>query len=386
MKKVVSILLVLVMAFGLLAGCSSGSQASASPSPSAAASASPTAKTSGFKIGMCTANFGNTWCAQFVSDFEKRADEYKAEGILADYQVATVSADLTDQINQCNAMINSGIDALLIWCVSPTGVKPIVDLALENNVMVIISNENAAYEGTYSIIGNNYGFQDILTKWLAAQLPNGGNIVSITGVDGFDANTVRQQAVSDVLSKSPNIKTLASAPGNWSTTTAQSVMSTFLSTYGNKIDGVLTQDVMADGILKAYENANVKPKLMTGDYTKSYLKSWAALPDLKSISVTYDPGIIVTCLDVAVNLLAGKTFKDGMLEPNPLDSSLVNTVTVNPGFVVTKEGDSTASWMQGYTGTKAITLDKALDMLKDSEDTAALDGYLSRDEVNAWFK
>lgn len=341
-------------------------------------------KTDGFKIGMCTANFGNTWCAQFVEDFESRAEEYKEEGLLADYQIATVSADLTDQINQCNAMINSGIDALLIWCVSPTGVKPIVDLAQANDVLVIISNEAAAYEGTYAIIGNNYGFQHILTEWLAEELEGTGNIVEITGVDGFDGNTQRLQAVDDVLADYPDINRMASAPGNWSATDAQEVMTTFLSTYNN-IDGVLAQDVMGDGILKAFENAEVTPSVLTGDYTKSFLKSWSEIEEMQSCTVSYDPGIIITCLDVAMNLLQGKTLKEEILEPNPLNENLINTVMVDPVYCVTREGEQDVKWLEDYPNTKAITLEEALELLKDFEDTAALDGWLDREVVEGWF-
>lgn len=340
----------------------------------------------GFSIGMCTANFGNSWCAQFVDDFTLRAEEYKAEGLISDYQVATVQANITDQINQCIAMINSGIDALLIWCVSETGVKPIVDLALANDVLVIICNESAAYEGTYNIGGSCYHQLHILTQWLAEQLPEGGDLVYISGVDGFSGNEQRNQAVADVLANYPDIQIIAQAPGNWSNSDAQNVMTTFLSTYGDEFDGLLAQDVMGDGILAAYKNAGVEPTLITGDNTKSFLTAWKGYENMNSCTVSYDPGIIVTCLDVAMNLLQGKTFKDGILEPNTSDPNLVNAVYVDPYYVVTREGDQNAAWLAEYPNTMALTLDTALEMLKDKEDTAALDGYLDRAVVEAWFE
>ena len=340
----------------------------------------------GFSIGMCTANFGNSWCAQFVDDFTMRAEEYKAEGILADYQVATVSADLTDQINKCIAMINSGIDALLIWCVSATGVSSVVELAKANDVLVIIANEAAAYEGTYNIGGSCYDQMHILAQWLFEQLKDGGKLVSITGVDGFAGNNQRLQAVDDLLKDYPNIEIIASAPGNWSNSDAQAVMTTYLSTYGDQFDGLLAQDVMGDGILAAYQNAGVEPTLLTGDNTKSFLKAWKGYEHMNSCTVSYDPGTIVTCLDVAVNLLQGKQFKEGVLQPNMMDESLVNAVYVAPYYCVTLEGDQNAPWLANYPTTKALTLDEALEMLKDKEDTAALDGWLDREVVESWFE
>jgi len=53
--------------------------------------------------------------------------------------------------------------------------------------------------------------------------------------------------------------------------------------------------------------------------------------------------------------------------------------------VVTREGDQNASWMEGLNGTKAITLDKAVDLVKDMENTDCLDGWLTQDEIDAYF-
>lgn len=344
------------------------------------------AEDEGFSIGMCTANFGNSWCAQYVDDFTTRAEEYKAEGLISDYQIATVQSDLTDQINKCIAMINSGIDALLIWCVSETGVKSIVDLALANDVLVIICNESAAYEGTYNVCGSCYHQLHILTNWLAEQLPNGGKLVYISGIDGFAGNEQRNQAIRDVLANYPDIEIIAQAPGNWSNSDAQAVMTTFLSTYGGQFDALLAQDVMGDGILAAYKNADVEPTLLTGDNSKNFLKAWKSYDNMNSCTVSYDPGNVVTCLDVAINLLQGKTFKDGILEPNTSDPNLINAVVVNPYYCVTREGDQNAVWLADYPTTEALTLDKALEMLADKEDTACLDGYLDRAVVESWFE
>ena len=123
---------------------------------------------------------------------------------------------------------------------------------------------------------------------------------------------------------------------------------------------------------------------MTGDYLKSYLKAWKEIDGLKSCSVTYDAWIGCTALDVALNLLQGKTFKDGVLQPNPADESMINAIVVDPAYVVTLEGDQNAPWMEGLT-SKAITLDEALELLADKDDTAALDGGLSTEEVAALF-
>lgn len=396
-KKLLAIMLVGAMVFSMAACAketstsdSSGNKnnaatSNANTSNNSASSNTSSNKKDGFVIGFSNGYWGNTWRSQMVQDFEDRCKEYQKEGIISDYMVSNTESDATEQLNQINAMIDAGVDAILIDAVSPTTIQSAVQKAQDAGILVVIANDPAAYPDTICVAGNNYSWQKIQVMWLVEQIKGKGNIVRITGVAGNSADTLRQQADDDVLPQYPDIKILASQPGNWSETDAQSIMTTFLSSYDN-IDAVLAQDVMAEGILKAFENAGVKPTIMTGDYTKSFLTKWAEMDDLNTIAVPYAPGNAVTALDVAVRLLQGKTIDESCLVPNPMDSDLVNTIMVDPPYVVTREGDPNAPWMEGLNGTKAITLEKALELMADKPDTAALDGYLSQEEVDKFFK
>jgi ribose transport system substrate-binding protein len=370
MKKMIFVLISLLLAMGFFFACGSKKTDTGG---------------GGFKIGLSTAVWGNTWSAAYVKDFEEAAEAYKRQGLISEYQVATSASDIVQQINACTAMINNGLDALLIWPVSAEGIKPIIDLALEKGTLTIICNDPAAYEGTYGVFGNNDAFQEVITNWFVEQLGGQGNIIQIAGVFGHPANEPRQAVVDRILAGYPSIRTLAIGEGKYSTTDAQAAMTTFLSTY-SAIDGVLTQDVMSAGILNAYKNAGIEPRLVTGDYTKEYIDMWAALPDLNSITVTVSPGIIKDALGIALNLLQGKEFKDGALQPNPLNPGLINCIIRDPAYVVTREGDPNAPWMRGLNGSKAITLDEAVSRVKDMQNTDCLDGWLTQDEVDGYFK
>ncbi len=336
----------------------------------------------GFRVALSTAVWGNTWAAAYVKDFEEAAEAYKTAGVISEYQVVTSPSDLTKQINDCTALINKGIDALMIWPVSAEGIRPIVDLAKEKGVLVMICNDPAAFEGTYGVFSNNEAFMSTITNWFVNQLGGKGDIIQIAGIFGHPANEPRQAVVDQILSGYPDIKTLAIGEGKYSTTDTQAAMSVYLSTYP-KIDGVLTQDVMSVGILNAYKNAGITPTLVTGDYTKEFLDMWAAMPELNSITVTVSPGIIKDALGMTLDLLQGKTFKE--LQPNPADPTLVNCIIRDPAYVVTREGDQNAPWMEGLKGSKAITLDQAVTLVKDMQNTDCLDGWLSQEEIDAYF-
>ncbi len=393
-RKIFAVLLSGAMVVGL-AACTSGTSSSESSgggessSESGGASGALTSfesdKEDGFVVGFSNGYWGNTWRAQMVEDFEQRAEEYKAEGVLSDYMVSNTNSDATEQLNQINAMIDAGVDAIMIDAVSPTTIKSAVEKAQNQGILVVVTNDPAAYDGTICVCGDNYTWQEIQAKWLVEQLGGEGDIVEVSGVSGNSADTLRVQANEDILAQYPDINVLASSPGSWSQTEAQSVMTTFLSSYDN-IDAVLAQDVMGEGIIKAYENAGKEPTIMTGDYTKSFLEVWSTMPDLNTIGVSYAPGNAVPALDVTVGLLQGKTIKEDVLEPNPMDESLVNAIMLDPPYVVTREAEPDAVWMEGLEGTQAISLDEALEIMADQASTAALDGWLTPEQVDEFFE
>ena len=321
-----------------------------------------------------------------VEDFETRANEYKEAGVIADVMISNTNNDPTEQLNQINAMIDSGVDAIIIDAVSPTTIKSAVEKAQHEGILVVVSNDPAYYEGTICVCGDNYTWQKIQVEWLVDQLGGAGEIVEIDGVAGNSADTLRVKANKDVLANYPDIKVLAAAPGGWSETEAQALMTTFLSSY-EKIDAVLEQDVMGEGVIKAYENAGKDLPIMTGDYTKAFLTKWSQFPDLNSIGVSYAPGNSVPGLDVAVRLLQGKTVKPEVLVPNPMDESKVNAIMVEPPYVVTRDGDNSAEWAQNLPETtQLISLEEALEIMADQPDTAALDGYPAQEVIDSYFE
>lgn len=394
MKKIWVFMLVALFVLAAFAGCvqkqeaadadaQAGDNAAADASDADAVDASSDGE--GFVIGYANGYIGNTWRSQMVENFETKAEELKAAGIIKDYTIANTDNDVTEQMNQLNTMINDGVDALIIDPVSPTSLTSVVAKAKEKGILVVISNDPAAYEGTVAVVGNNYSWFEIQTKWIAEKLSGKGDIVMIDGVSGNAADTLRKQAAADVLANYPDIKVLGSAPGNWSQADAQSVTSTFLSSYEN-IDGILTQDVMAEGVLRAYETADKKVPIMTGDYIFSFLRKWAEDDSIDTIGVPYAPGISVDSLNVTIRLLQGKEIDEKYLSPNPMDESLVNAIMIDPPYVVTNEGDQDAPWMEGYDFTKAISIDEAVALGEGKPETAALDAWLSDEQIDAFFK
>jgi len=385
-KKTIALMLSLLLAGGMLAACGKSSEDTpATETSSAGTSAAEdttvkdnqdtTAPAASGEIvaGLANGYMGNTWRAQFVEAFETKAEELKQAGVLKDYMTASTDTDVTEQMNQINNMISSGVNLILLNPISPASVTPIQAACDAAGVLLVIDTDPAAVdENLIEVLVDNKQYFEIMTKWFVEALDGKGNIVHITGTPGMPADLVRQQVVEDILADYPDINVLATAPGSWSQTESQAAMSTFLSTYDN-IDGVLTQDVMAEGILRAYETAGKEPPVMTGDYVFSFFRKWQDMPELEACATTFQPHGSAEGLQYGIRIMQGKTLKEGILGPNPLDETMINAINMPPAYCVTyNEEPADASWKQGYELTEFITCEQAVALGEGQPDTASL--------------
>ena len=387
-KKLVSILLVAVLAFSLAACSSKGSSDGEKESKNKTEDTDKAEhKTKGIKLGISNGYYGNTWRAQFVKGMEELCDQYKADGTLSDYQIVNSTGDVTEELNNINGLISSGVDILMISPNSPTSMGSVIQSAIDQGITVIIFNDAAAYEGTYCIYNDQSAFWEIQAKWFAEKLGGKGNLVQITGSSGNSTSELRISCAAKVFEKYPDIKILASAPGEWSETTAQSVMSTFLSTYGNEIDAAMAEDVMANGLARAYENAGITPKVMSGDTQKSFIDWNLKNPDVATIASPSVPAIGVNAINMALKIYMGEELKDGILKPNQEDETMVNAIVIPMPFVIVSQKEDTKGvWTEGYDDTKFITTEEAAKMCEGKEDSYMLDMSMSDEQLNSYFK
>jgi ribose transport system substrate-binding protein len=344
-------------------------------------------KTKDFVIGFANGYFGNNWRAQFIDDAVAVADKWKARGIVKEFIVQNVNDDVTKQIVQLNSLIDQGVDCLIINPVSAESLAGVVRRAKQMGVLIVNADDPAAYAGTYSVCGDHRAFIGIQAKWLSEQLKSPAKVVHVHGLDGNSCDKVRMDETRGILAKNPNVDIIAEAPGGWNETKAQDIMSNWLSAYP-KIDAVMTQDIQAEGILRAYDIAGKPYPVMTGDYNMGFFRKWAANPKLQTIGVTYNPGIGGDAVEVAIRLLMGWKFKAGVLEPNQVNPKLINTVTVSPAFVITKEAAPNGAWLKGYNlgdFTKKISLAEAIKLGEGKPDAYLLDGTLEDSVVDALF-
>jgi ribose transport system substrate-binding protein len=194
-----------------------------------------------FKIYLSMSYIGNDWQAEAENEIKAMAAS-KSMRDKVDLQIQVAGPNAQKQIQQINAMIQAGAQAILVYPISPTALNAVVKTACDRGIVVAaydsIITEPCAYN--FHIDQEEWGQHQ--AEWLAKKLNGKGDVVIIDGVPGTSVDTLRKKGELEVLAKYPDIHVVAEANGMWSQAVARTELSKILATHSwDKIDGLLMQ-------------------------------------------------------------------------------------------------------------------------------------------------
>ncbi len=194
-----------------------------------------------YKIFLSMSFIGNDWQAE-AANMVKAMAAHKSLADKVDLQVQVAGPNAQRQIQQINAMVQQGADAIVIFPISPTALNQVVKNACDKGVLVFAYDAEITEECAYNIHIDQLEAGRVTAEWLVEKLDGKGNVVVITGVPGTSVDTQRTAAAKEVFAKHPDIKIVGEAVGMWSQATARTELSKILATQNwDAIDGLWMQ-------------------------------------------------------------------------------------------------------------------------------------------------
>lgn len=194
-----------------------------------------------FKIFLSMSFIGNDWQAE-AANMVKAMAAHPSMADKVDLQVQVAGPNAQRQIQQINAMVQAGAQAIVIFPISPTALNAAVKNACDKGVLVFAYDAEITEPCAYNISIDQEEAGRVTAEWLVKKLDGKGNIVAITGVPGTSVDTLRTKAAKEVFAKHPDIKIVAEAVGMWSQATARTELSKILATRSwDDIDGLWMQ-------------------------------------------------------------------------------------------------------------------------------------------------
>ena len=230
----VGLLTAAVMAAGC--GSSSGGTSASGSSSGPSGGQSHAGK---YKIALSLSYTGNDWQNE-AANLVKAAAATPPYDQKVDLRVDIAGADVTKQIQTLNNEINAGMNAIIVYPISPTALNATIQKACQQGIVVYAYDSLVTAPCAYNVHIDQYEWGIKSATWLAKKLNGKGQIANISGVPGTTVDTDREQALKDVLKNYPNIHIAGSANGEWAQAQGKTAFVQIQSGHPN-LDGIYAE-------------------------------------------------------------------------------------------------------------------------------------------------
>lgn len=194
-----------------------------------------------YKIFLSMSFIGNDWQAE-AANMVKAMAGHESLVDKVDLKIQVAGPNAQRQIQQINAMVQAGADAIVIFPISPTALNSVVKNACAKGVLVFAYDAEITEPCAYNISIDQPEAGRVTAEWLVEKLDGKGEIIVITGVPGTSVDNLRTTAAKEVFAKHPGITVVSEAVGMWSQAVARTELSKILATRNwDNIDGLWMQ-------------------------------------------------------------------------------------------------------------------------------------------------
>ena len=228
--------------------------------------ASGAARADNERLAVFTKNQTNPYFQVVRLGTEAAAKQMKAT---VTHYVPTKPDSIPEQMNQIEDVIVKKPDAIVFIPVDYKAMVPGVQKINAAKIPVVNVTDRSEAGTFVTFVGaSDYDLGKETARSLFKAMGGKGNVIAIEGVKGSLTNVDRMRGMNEVLKEFPNIKLLASQPGNYQRLQALQVMENLMQSYP-QIEGIFAaNDAMASGAIEAMEGANRKALVVGINGTK----------------------------------------------------------------------------------------------------------------------
>ncbi|MBQ8305252.1 MAG: substrate-binding domain-containing protein [Blautia sp.] len=211
----------------------------------------------GLKIGYACVDMNNTFQTYLVA-----AAKAKAEELGADITIVDAQNDVVKQQDQVNAMIQQGVDALVVVCADSSAMAPVTMAAQDAGIPLVYCNTNPFTDGEVlpelvHYIGSDEIQAGRYQGEMIGEAIGSGKVAIIQGGLVHEATYKRTEGNKQVFEESyPDIEVIAEETAEWQRDKAIDVVNNWLSAYGDELTAIsANNDEMALGAIEALKKA-----------------------------------------------------------------------------------------------------------------------------------
>lgn len=194
-----------------------------------------------YDVYLSMSYIGNDWQAE-AANMVRALASHPTYADRIDLQVQVAGPNAQRQIQQINAMVQAGADAIVVYPISPTALNNVVRNACDRGVVVIAYDGEISEPCAYNVTIDQLEAGRVTAEWLVEEMGGEGDVVMITGVPGTSVDAARTAAAIEVFDMHDGINVVGEAIGMWSQAVARTELSRILATRDwSDIDGLWMQ-------------------------------------------------------------------------------------------------------------------------------------------------
>ncbi len=241
-KKLLAVLLTTGMVASMIIGCGGSDSTEGGETESSEDTVT---------IGFSSKTNSDTFVKAIADAAQEEADAAGIELIMADAE-----GDVNKQISDVETMIAQQVDAIVVIPQDVEGSAPVVSMANEAGIPIIICNGDVSDKEYTAFVGcTDQESGEILGTWINDNVEHGSGIAIIEGPMGQSGQVGRYAGFGEV-GMLDNFDVLSVQTANWKRDEAMALTEDWLTTYGDELKAIVCEnDDMALGALSACKAA-----------------------------------------------------------------------------------------------------------------------------------
>ncbi|MCI5901077.1 MAG: substrate-binding domain-containing protein [Blautia sp.] len=189
------------------------------------------------KIGFSSKDNSDIFVAAIADAAQKKAEEMGVELLMND-----ANGDVNKQINDCETMIVAGVDALIVIPQSIEGSAPVVQMANDAGVPIIIDNGDIADKNYTAFVGcTDQESGELLGQWFMDNMEEGSKVCIMEGPMGGSGQVGRMNGFLEV-GMIDYFDVLSTQTANWKREEAVALAEDWLVTYGEDLKAIICEN------------------------------------------------------------------------------------------------------------------------------------------------
>lgn len=268
MKKLIAMLLaiVMVLALGACAAKERTPPASDNKTADTAAPAGDTAAPAGDTAApaeeIIVAYMAKNTVDAFHATMNKKAgdifDQWKSEGLIADWQLYDATTDPAMQISLLEDAISNGANMVALQPCEQAGSDPVVTRCNELGIPIVVIN---SYTDSTMELASGFAFSDdydagaMMADYVMSKIPEGGKFAHMMGVVGSSAQILRGQGVADKMNADSGWENVGDYAAEWLAEKAVAFATDVITQYGDELKAIVCDNDDMSSAVQAYCNS-----------------------------------------------------------------------------------------------------------------------------------